>query len=136
VGAKVLLVEALECAYELGEVAKLEDLLSRIETLRGGELSPMLAAHSARFRAKLEPDVSRAEADFRRAEKIFRECGLAFPLALTQLEHAERLAAEGRSGDRQALLDEARETFERLEALFWVERTLAVGSQEQPLAMT
>jgi hypothetical protein len=35
---------------------------------------------------------------------------------------------------RGLLLDEARETFERLEALPWVERTVRVRSEEQPLA--
>jgi tetratricopeptide (TPR) repeat protein len=129
IAVKMLLIEALECAYELSDGAKLEELLGRIEVLQPGERSPLLAAHAARFRAKLETDASRAEAGFRRAETTFREIGLVFPLAVTQLEHAERLAAVGRSTDAQPLLEGARETFERLEALPWLERALEIGSE-------
>jgi hypothetical protein len=39
---------------------------------------------------------------------------------MTQLEHAERLAAGGRLAEARPLLEEARETFQRLEALPWV----------------
>jgi tetratricopeptide (TPR) repeat protein len=134
IGAKVLLVEALEGAFELNVVPKLEELLGLIEALRSGERSPMLAAYAARFRAKLERDLAPAEAGFRRAAEGFRECGLVFPLAVAQLEHAERLAAEGRSADAQALLEEARETFERLEASPWVERTRTAQREERPHA--
>ena len=134
IGWKFLCVEALECAFELGDTPKLEGLLDRIEASRAGERSPMLVAHAARFRAKLEPDASRADARFRRAEALFRESGLVFPLAVTQLEDAERLVAAGRSADAGPLLDEARETFERLEASPWVERTLRTQPEERPLA--
>jgi class 3 adenylate cyclase/tetratricopeptide (TPR) repeat protein len=131
---KLLFVEALECAFELNDVQKLEELLVDIEALRPGERSPFLAAHAARFRAKLAPDASAAEAGFQRAEAAFRELGLVFALAVTQLEHAERLAAADRSAEAQPLLEETRETFERLEALPWVKRTLRAQPEEQPLA--
>ena len=129
IGTKMLLVETLECAYDLSDAPKLEELLSRIEALGAGERSPMLAAQAARFRAKLEPDVPRAEAGFRRAEQVFGELGLVFPLAVTQLEHAERLAAVGRAAHAQPLLDDARDTFERLGALPWAERTLDLPAE-------
>jgi class 3 adenylate cyclase/tetratricopeptide (TPR) repeat protein len=135
IGTKLLFVEALECAFELGDRAKLEELLGRIEALRPGERSPLLAAHAARFRAQLEQDPVRAEAGFRRAEAIFRELGLVFALAVTKLEHAERLADEGRSADARPLLEEARETFERLKALPWVERTLEARPEGEPVAV-
>ena len=133
---KLLLVEALECAFELGDVPKVEQLLSQIEELQRRERSPMLAAHASRFRAKLESDTSGAEVGFRRAETLFRECGLIFPLAVAQLEHAERLADAGRSGDAAPLLDDAREVFERLEALPWVERTLMAQAEDEQIAVT
>jgi class 3 adenylate cyclase/tetratricopeptide (TPR) repeat protein len=136
IGTKLLLVEALECAFELGEREKLEDLLGSIEELQPGERSPLLAAHAARFRAKLEPDPSRADAGFRRAEAIFRERGLVFPLAVTRLEHAERLAAVGRNAEAGPLTEDARETFERLEARPWVERTLSVAAPAEAGAAT
>ncbi|HJQ74330.1 MAG TPA: adenylate/guanylate cyclase domain-containing protein, partial [Gaiellaceae bacterium] len=136
IGVKLMFIEALEAAFELNDGSKVEELLGRIEALTGGERSPMLAGHALRFRAKLETDASRAEAGFRGAEALFRELGLVFPLALTQLEHAERLVAAGRSADAQPLFEEARQTFERLEATPWVERTLDVRSEGEPVAVS
>jgi len=136
IGVKLALVEALECAYELSDGRNLEELLGRIESLRTGDRSPLLAAHAARFRAKLEPDFSRAETGFRRAETKFHDLGLVFRLAVTQLEHAERLDAAGRSAEAQPLFEQARETFERLEALPWVERTFEARSEGEPVAVS
>jgi hypothetical protein len=51
-----------------------------------------------------------------------------FYLAVTRLEHAERLQAHERSAEAEPLLSEAREIFARLEAAPWlarVERALA-----------
>jgi hypothetical protein len=49
---------------------------------------------------------------------------------VVQLEHAELLAATGRSEDSGPLVAEARETFERLRATPWLERvdTLGIGA--------
>jgi class 3 adenylate cyclase/tetratricopeptide (TPR) repeat protein len=125
-GVKLGFVEALECAFELGDSDKLEDLLRIIESLRPGERPPLLDGHAARFRAKLAGDAPAAERGFRRAAEIFRERGLVFWLAVTQLEHAEWLVGHARPAEAQPLLVEARETFERLEAKPWLERVDAV----------
>jgi class 3 adenylate cyclase/tetratricopeptide (TPR) repeat protein len=119
---KLCLVEALECAFELGDTARLEDLLRRIEALRPGERPPLLTAHSARFRARLAADPADAERGFHRAEQIFRDHQLVFWLALTQLEHGEWLVDHGRRDEAEPTLAEARETFERLEARPFLER--------------
>ena len=63
------------------------------------------------------------------AAGIFREFGLPFWLAVTQLEHGEWLVEQGRAQEAEPLLGEARETFERLEAKPWLERVVAVGSR-------
>ena len=47
---------------------------------------------------------------------------MPFWLALTELEHAESLSAQGRASEAEALLAEAREIFARLEATPWLER--------------
>jgi hypothetical protein len=47
------LVEALEAAFGLGDLAKVEELLGRIEVLRPGELTPYVQAQGARFGARL-----------------------------------------------------------------------------------
>jgi class 3 adenylate cyclase/tetratricopeptide (TPR) repeat protein len=125
VTAKLMLVEALEAAFEVGDRSKLEELLGTIEELRPGQRPPMLTAHAARFRAKLASDPAEAEAGFQRAELMFDEYELPFWLAVTQLEHAEWLVAEGRVSEAEPLLAEACETFARLEAKPWLERVEA-----------
>jgi class 3 adenylate cyclase/tetratricopeptide (TPR) repeat protein len=119
---KLGLVEALEAAFDLGDMAKLEELLGRIEVLRPGERPPLLTAHTARFRARLASDPSEADASFARAEELFRDLEMAFWLAVTQLEHAEWLLEHERATDAEPLLDRAVETFERLEATPWTDR--------------
>jgi predicted ATPase/class 3 adenylate cyclase len=131
---KMLIVEALASAFELNDGQRLEELLGLVEALQPGEGSPFLAAQAARFRAKLAPDDSAAEAGFQRAEASFRDLGVHFMVAVTQLERAERLAAAGRSAEAQPLFEEAGETFERLEASPWVERALRARPEERPLA--
>jgi tetratricopeptide (TPR) repeat protein len=123
---KLGFVEALECAFELGDAAKLEQLLETIEGLRPGERPPLLEAHAARFRAKLASDTPAAEKGFRRAANIFRERELVFWLAITELEQAEWLITRRRPDDAQPLLASARETFKQLDAKPWLGRADAV----------
>jgi hypothetical protein len=47
---------------------------------------------------------------------------MPFYLAVTQVEHAEWLTAQGRPDEADPLVTEAREIFEQLEATPWVER--------------
>jgi class 3 adenylate cyclase/tetratricopeptide (TPR) repeat protein len=115
---KLALVEALESAYELGDQAKVKELLDEIDTLRPGERPPLLEAHAHRFRGKLAGD----PVEFSVAVALFRELSLTFWLAVTLLEHAESLAERGQVDDAEPLLAEAREIFERLEASPWLAR--------------
>ena len=83
----------------------------------------------ARFTARLAAlrgDDDAVEPGLLRAAALFRELGLSFYLAVTQLEHAEWLAEQGRAGEAEPLLAEARETFARLEATPWIERAAGV----------
>jgi tetratricopeptide (TPR) repeat protein len=123
---KLAFVEALECAFGLGDSAALDELLKIIEGLRAGERPPLLEAHAARFRAKLAGDAAAAEKGFRRAAEIFREQELIFWLAVTELEQAEWLSGRERSDEAQPLLLRAREVFKRLEAAPWLVRVDAV----------
>ena len=52
---------------------------------------------------------------------------MPFYLAVTELEHAEWLAGQGRDEEAEPLLVEAHEIFERLEATPWLERLVATG---------
>jgi class 3 adenylate cyclase/tetratricopeptide (TPR) repeat protein len=124
---KLAFVEALEAAFECGDSDRLEELLVMIESLRPGERPPLLDAHARRFRAKLSGDEAGVEA----AASRFRKLEMPFWLAVTELEHAERLLELGQVADAEPLLAEAREIFARLEARPWLERATALGP-EQP----
>jgi class 3 adenylate cyclase/tetratricopeptide (TPR) repeat protein len=134
-GARGCLVEALEAAFELGDLTKVEELLALVDDLQPGELGPSLKAQRARFHARLNScrgnhkDVDR---EYRTAHDIFAAHGLSFHHAATQLEHAEWLTGQGRSADAERLLAEARPTFERLEAKPWLERLAALSAEPQP----
>ena len=63
------------------------------------------------------------------AAAAFREYGMVFLLARTQLDHAEWLASVGRYEDAAPLVAEAHETFERLRATPWLERADALAAR-------
>jgi hypothetical protein len=91
-----------------------------------------LRAHAARFRARLavsDGDNRKAEDAFAGAAATFREFGMPFLLAVTLTEHAEWLVAEGRAGEAEPKLDEASETFVRLETTPWLERVEAIAAR-------
>ena len=97
-------------------------------------MTPLLRGHANRFRAlhdTREGKDDAAEGAFLGAEALFREFGMAFYLAVTQLEHAEWLLGQGRRDDAEPLLDEARQTFHWLEARPWLERTDAATVARQ-----
>jgi class 3 adenylate cyclase/tetratricopeptide (TPR) repeat protein len=136
VTVKLALVEGLEAAFDLGDTAKVEELLGIIEGLRPGVRPPLLAAHAARFRARLAPTPPEAERGFRQATQLFDELGFVFWRAVAQLEYAEWLTQQDRAAEAQPLLDEAIEVFERLEATPWVDRArqaLSRGSELEAL---
>ncbi len=125
---KQAFVTALEAALELDQVDKVEELLATIEAFPPGQSSQFLQAQTSRFRARLAArrgEDEEADRKFRRASALFRELGLVFYLALTQLEHGECLARQGRRDEADLLLGESREIFERLDATPWLERAQA-----------
>ena len=126
------LVESLEAAFVLGKAAKIEELLTSIETVPAGSRAPYLDAQARRFRARLAGD----GAGFEAAAEQFRELGIPFWLAVTLLEHAEWLVGHGQPSQAEPLLAEATEIFERLEARPWLERTRRLDSAGQPEAVT
>ena len=126
-------VMALEAAFALGRLDKVEELLGRIDAMQPGEMSAFLDAHRSRFRARLAAAQERAhdvEPPFKAAARVFREYGLVFWLAVTLLEHGEWLIGQGRREEAAPLLAEAREVFERLEAAPWLERLSQVSGVE------
>jgi class 3 adenylate cyclase/tetratricopeptide (TPR) repeat protein len=123
--AKIAIGEGLESSLVLGRFEHVEALLGRIEAIPSGRRPPYMVAQAARYRARLA--VARNQHDgveqgFKTAEAVFREHGLRFFVAATELEHAEWLVGQGRREEAEPLLAEARELFERLEAAPWLER--------------
>jgi tetratricopeptide (TPR) repeat protein len=122
-------VEGVEAAFALQRLEKVDELLALIENLRPGQIAPYVRAQSRRFRARLAAvrgERDGVEPGFKQAASIFREFGVPFWLAVTELEHGEWLTGERRTQDAEPLVAEAREIFERLEATPWLERALAV----------
>jgi class 3 adenylate cyclase/tetratricopeptide (TPR) repeat protein len=118
---------ALEASLTLGRRDRAEELVALVERLPIGLRPPFLDATAHRFRARLAGDAPAADTDFVAAASGLRRLELPFHLALVLLEHGEWLAARGRPEDAQALLAEARDTFERLQAQPWLERVDAAA---------
>jgi class 3 adenylate cyclase/tetratricopeptide (TPR) repeat protein len=136
-GSKLGLVSAAEAALELGDLERVESLLSIVDAFGKGEITPFARAQADRFHALLA--VSRgktelAETSFTSAIGMMEEIGLAFWLAVTKVEYAEWLIACGRPGEAEPLLGEAHTTFEELDAQPWLERLDGSGGRRLPVA--
>ncbi len=122
--AKESFVVAVQAAFELGELAKAEELIALAEALPPGQYPQFLRAQSSRFRARLA--ALRGESEgielFKGAAGLFRELAVPFYLAVTELEHGEWLVSQKRVDEAEPLLVEAGEIFERLGAVPWLER--------------
>ena len=132
VDMKLALSEKLESALVLGRLDLVEGLLERIDAIPPGRRPPFLRGQAARFRAQLAAsrgEDDRVEQPFKTAGALFREHGLLFYLAVTQLEHGEWLDSRGRRDEADPLLAEAREMFEGLKATPWLERAARIGAE-------
>ena len=94
-----------------------------------GRSSQVFQAQASRFRARLAAE--RGEADeaerlFKRAAGLFREIAAPFYLAVTQLEHAEWLVAQGRAAEARAAARRGARGLRAAEAQPWLERCDAV----------
>src|SRR5262249_29959043 len=129
-GAKQAVVAALEAALAHGGSVKVGELIAFLEQAPPGRRGPFYDGQAHRFRARITGD----EHAYERAKRIFLESGLPFWLAVVQLEHAELLLAKGRPDEAAALLEEARETFERLDARPWLERLAKSAPKHEAVA--
>jgi hypothetical protein len=125
--AKMGFVWAIEAALALGDRDKVDELAAKIDAIPPGLLPPSLAAYAHRVRARVADLADQALAHHAAATAGYRQLGLRFWVAVSQLEHAETLGHEGRVADAEPLLREARAVFEELGARPWLERADAVA---------
>jgi hypothetical protein len=114
---------ALASAYRVGDGAALAEFSERLDRHPLSRRLPWGRAVRARFRALA------GEADqFAEAERLFREAGMRFHLAVVLLEHADAASSAG-DGDPEPLLAEARAIFDELRAAPWLERADALAER-------
>jgi hypothetical protein len=122
---------ALDAAVALDDPERVGDVFERVHALSPGSRSPLVDAQLARYDAHVaarRSDAETADRRFRNATELLREVGARFWLAVVLLEHGELLAQE-RPEEAEPLLEEARETFERLEAGLWLDRLARLQSE-------
>jgi class 3 adenylate cyclase/tetratricopeptide (TPR) repeat protein len=138
--AKTGFVVATEAALALGDLGQAEQLVAVVEAEPAGAVPLYLRAQAARLRAGLS--AARGERSdvvprLKSAAATFRELGLPFWTAVAELELGEWLAAQARTGEAGPLLAGARATFERLDAVPWLDRATAasrLGSEADAVA--
>jgi len=129
---KEALVEAVEAAFALGDLGKVEELLGVIEGLRLGELTPYVQAQGARFGARLAAargETDRVEPGFEAAARQFADLSMPFARAVTLLEHGEWLTSQARVSEAGPMFEQAHTTFEELRAVPWLQRLDRVASK-------
>jgi tetratricopeptide (TPR) repeat protein len=122
---KVGFTQAIGAAFSLDDRPAVRQLVDAIDAMRPGHVTPFLRALADRSRARLQvldgEDLT-AERNFKAAIGMFRETGIPYWRALSQIEYAESLVGRGRNGEAESLLREARDTLDRLGASTWLER--------------
>jgi class 3 adenylate cyclase/tetratricopeptide (TPR) repeat protein len=122
---RIAFASAVDSAFAMEDLGKVESVLGELSGLRRGEVWPSLMALGERTNARLaaaraEPDG--AERGFTLAIGQFRDIGMPYWLGATLTECAEWLTEVGRADEAGPMYDEAREIFERLEAKPWLKR--------------
>jgi tetratricopeptide (TPR) repeat protein len=118
-----LFAEVVECAFVASELARVEELIAKVDELKPAQLLPLLEAETTRARARLAAHASQldtADRLFDRAIALFRELETPFYLARAQLGYAELLSRTGRGGGE--LRAEAMAVFEQVGAVPWIAR--------------
>jgi hypothetical protein len=127
--AKMGFMWALEAAIAMGDRAKADEIVERIEAIPPGLRPPSLGAHVNRARARLADTAELGEVHAAAAAATFRDLGLRFWASVAQLERAELVAADGRGEEAEPLAAEARAVFTELGAVPWIARADAVTNR-------
>jgi len=117
--------EAVDAAFALGDLYKVEELLAMVEAVSPGKRPPLVVAQALRTRARFassRADDHTAEAGFKEATGLFRELSVPFWMGVTLLENGEWLVHQDRQEEAEPLLAEAHEVFQGLRAQPWLDR--------------
>jgi class 3 adenylate cyclase/tetratricopeptide (TPR) repeat protein len=142
VGMRSALIEAVEAAFQLGQVSKVDELLQLVrDNFRPGR-QPSVDAHILRWEARIAAqrnDLEGAGSKFAAAIEAFTKLQRPFWIAVTRCEFGEILVAQGREHDADELLTSARATFEQLGATPWLQRARSavrrVGAGMEPATL-
>jgi tetratricopeptide (TPR) repeat protein len=129
---KVGFTQALGAAFSLGDLDAARELVATIDEMRPGLVTPFLRALADRSRARLavlDGGGDEVDRSFKSAIGLFRETGIPYWRALSQVEYAEWLTAHERVEDAAPLVLEARDTLDRLGAVRWLERTERLSAE-------
>ncbi len=122
---KVGFTQGLGAAFSLGDLDAVRGFVGMIDDMKPGIVTPFLRALADRSRARiaaLEDDPETAERNFKAAIGLFRETGIPYWRALSQVEFGEWLVTQSRREEAAPTLQEARDTLDRLGASTWLER--------------
>jgi len=129
--ARLAFVDALEAALLLGDLDSIRRRVEEFRRRRPADQLPFSVGQVRRFEALLAVragEGERAGERFRSAAEMLREIQARFYLACVLLEHGEWLTESGSADEAEPLLSEAREIFERLGAVPWLERLDAIAA--------
>ena len=131
-------VERVEAAFDLGDLALVEELVAGAAATPAVERRAFSDAQLLRFRSRLAAARGTvADEGWREAATAFRALERPFWVAVTLLEHGEALAAVDRGAEAEPLLAEAGDIFAALRAAPWVERVeRAARPAGEPVAAT
>jgi hypothetical protein len=118
-------IGAIEDALASGEVERAKELVELVTSAAVGHVPPYVRAQLPRLRALVQAAAGEHEnvhGDFLAAATALQGFGALFYLARTKLDHAEWLVLQGRGEETTALLTEAQELFESLDATPWLLR--------------
>jgi hypothetical protein len=125
---RIAFATAVDSAFALDDLQKVEGVLKELGGLRRGEVWPSLLALGERTNARLaaaRSDEVGADRGFTHAIALFREIGTPYWLGATLTEYAESLGRRGRGHEARRSVEEAETIFARLEAKPWLDRLAA-----------
>ncbi len=128
---RLALIEAVEAALALGDVAKVVEMIGLVRANFRPGRQPSMDAQILRWEARLAAgrnDAEEAAAKFRAAINAFTTLERPFWLAVSRLELAEWLHSQGEHAEAQQQLSQARATFIALRATPWIERTSSTAA--------